>query len=200
MSNADRINDVRRKLNEVLKKTDERIVVGWRPPTEEKRVEGDEWTDSAGKQWTVKNGIKQRVTTLDGAKTPWFCPQCDKSMSHRLDVKYWRIRNKCMDCVIKEETELRRQGKWKEYEESKVRGNYISFLKDKIQELEHLHETVSAPEVIHADDKNILMIEKWDVDIAKVKEDIWTDLQALKEVLVKVEKGEVDENSQAITE
>lgn len=194
MSTADRINDVRRKINEVLTKEDNRITVGWRPPTKDYK-EGDVWTDAEGKKWTIKNGIKQNVTKLDTAKTPWFCPQCEKAMSHRLDVKYWRIRNKCMDCVIKEETEIRRQGKWKEYEEDKIRANYVAFLKDKIQELTHLHETVSAPEVIHADDKNILMVEKWDVDINKVKQDILNDLETLKEVLAKVEKGEGDEES-----
>ena len=199
MSTADRINDVRRKINEVLTKEENRIVVGWRPPTDDHK-EGDVWTDGEGKKWTIKNGIKQTITKLDTAKTPWFCPQCEKSMSHRLDVKYWRIRNKCMDCVIKEETELRRQGKWKEYEEGRVRANYIAFLKDKIQELTHLHETVSAPEVIHADDKNILMIEKWDVDINKVKQDILNDLEALKEVLVKVETGEGNEESETAVE
>lgn len=114
-------------------------------------------------------------------------------MSHRLDVKYWRIRNKCMDCVIKEETEMRRNGTWKEYETAKVKENYIAFLKDKIQELTHLHETVSSPEVVHADGERILMIEKWNVDIDKVKSDISEDLKGLQELLQKVESGELDD-------
>jgi hypothetical protein len=191
MSNP--INDVRRKLNEVMKKTDERIVVGWRPAAEEKRTEGEVWTDADDRKWTVKNGTRQSISKLGAAKTPWFCPNCEKSMSHRLDVKYWRIRNKCMDCVIKEETEMRRNGTWKEYETAKVKENYIAFLKDKIQELTHLHETVSSPEVVHADGERILMIEKWNVDIDKVKSDISEDLKGLQELLQKVESGELDD-------
>ena len=68
MSTADRINDVRRKINEVLTKEDNRITVGWRPPTKDYK-EGDVWTDAEGKKWTIKNGIKQNVTKLDTAKT-----------------------------------------------------------------------------------------------------------------------------------
>jgi hypothetical protein len=194
MSNNDAINDVRRKINEVMKKTDERIVVGWRPGAEPRRTEGETWVDSEGKQWEMKNGIRIRKTKLDTAKTPWFCPQCNKAMSHRLDTKYWRIRNKCMDCVIKEETEMRRQGTWKAYEEERIKSNYIAFIKDKIQELQHLHDTVSAPEVVHADGERILMIEKWNVDIDKVKEDLAKDIEELKIVLQKVENGEEDEH------
>lgn len=193
MANHDAINDVRRKLNEVMKKTDERVVVGWRPPTKENYKEGDTWTDADGRKWTIKNGIRQTITKLDTAKTPWFCPVCDKAMSHRLDTKYWTIRGKCMDCVIKDETEMRRNGTWKQYEQEKVKANYIAYLKDKIQELTHLHETVSAPEVVHADGERILMIEKWNVDIPKIKEDILNDLSGLKELLQKVENGELDE-------
>jgi hypothetical protein len=193
MSNHDAINNVRRKINEVMKKTDERIVVGWRPPTQDSYKEGDIWTDADDRKWTIKNGIRQTITKLDTAKTPWFCPACEKSMSHRLDTKYWTIRGKCMECVIKDETEMRRQGTWKEYEQSKVRANFIAFLKDKIQELTHLHETVSSPEIIHADDEKILMIEKWNVDIDKIKEDLMTDLTELKTMLEKVENGELDE-------
>ncbi len=195
MSNKDAINDVRKKINEVMKKTDERIVVGWRPGTEPRRKEGEEWVDSEGKSWEMKNGIRIRKTKLDTAKTPWFCPQCDKAMSHRLDTKYWRIRNKCMDCVIKEETEMRRLGTWKSFEQERVKSNYVAFLKDKIQELQHLHDTVSAPEVVHADSERILMIEKWNVDIDAVKSDLAKDIEELKNVLHKVENGEDDEHS-----
>ena len=181
------INDVRRKINEVMKKTDERIVVGWRPGIE-KRNEGDIWEDGNGKQWTVKNGITQSISKLDDAKTPWFCPKCEKAMNHRLDFKFWRIRNHCMDCNIKEETEIRRQGKWKEYEESIMKANYIANLKDTIQELQGLHDAASSPEVIHADDTNILMVEKWHVNVDQIKEDLMKDIIELKELLRKAEE------------
>lgn len=184
------INDVRRKINEVMKKTDERIVVGWRPELE-KRTEGDVWEDANGKQWTVRNGITQSISKLGDAKTPWFCPKCEKSMNHRLDFKFWRIRGHCFDCNIKDEMEIRKQGKWKEYEETLMKANYIASLKDTIQELQSLHDTVSTPEVIHADDKNILMVEKWHVNVDQIKEDLMKDITELKELLRKAEEENI---------
>lgn len=181
------INDVRRKLNEVMKKTDERIVVGWRPDSV-KRKEGDKWTDADGREWTVKNGVTQNITKLDGAKTPWFCPKCEKAMNHRLDIKFWRLRGHCFDCNINAEAEIRRQGKWEEYERNLMRANYVAFLKDKIQELQHYYDTASAPEVIHSDGEKILMIEKWHVNIDKLREDLTKDLTELKELLRKAEE------------
>lgn len=181
------INDVRRKINEVMKKTNERIVVGWRPGLED-RKEGDVWEDANGKQWTVKNGITQSISKLDDAKIPWFCPKCEQAMNHKLDFKFWRIRGHCMDCNIKEETEIRRQGKWKEYEENIMKANYLASLKDKINELQDYYDTVSNPEVIHADDTNILMIEKWHVDTDQIKADLMKDITELKELLRKAEE------------
>lgn len=187
MADHQAINNVRRKINEVMKKTDERIVVGWRPELAEKRNEGDVWEDLNGKVWTIKNGIKQTVTKLDSAKTPWFCPVCNKSMSHRLDDKFWNIKSKCFDCVIKEETEIRRQGKWEEYEKRKLQENYVASLRDHINELQHYHDTVSAPSFVHADDEKILMVEKWDVDIDKIKKDLYKDIQELTQHLAECE-------------
>jgi hypothetical protein len=194
MAEQDAINNVRRKINEVMKKTDERIVVGWRPGLDDYK-EGDVWEDHDGRQWTIKNGIRQRVTKLDAAKTPWWCPECQKTMSHRLDTKYWNLHGKCMDCVIKYETELRRTGKWKEYEEKKVKANYLASLKDRIAFLEDLRDTASAPEIVHADDTRILMIEKWDVNIDKVKEDIQKDIDELNGYLAEFLKENANETT-----
>lgn len=188
------INNVRRKINEVMKKTDERIVVGWRPSMQD-RKEGEVWEGPDGKQWTVKNGIIQNITKLDSAKTPFWCPQCSKPMNHRLDVKFWNKKGKCMDCVIVEETKIRKEGRWVEYEKSVMKANFIAELKDTIKELEHVYETVSAPEIVHADDTRILMIEKWHVDIEQVKEDIKNDLEKLRAKLIEVESENENGNA-----
>ena len=44
--------------------------------TQEFHKEGDIWTKN-GRQWTIKDGIKQNITKLDKAKEavmPLFCP------------------------------------------------------------------------------------------------------------------------------
>ena len=183
--NVDALNDVRRKINEVLTKSDQRIVVGWRPGLEQERKEGDVWETSDGSEWTVKNGIRQKVTKLDTAKTPWWCPHCSKPLNHRIDVKFYHTRGYCLDCHTKTETEIRRLGKWEEYERSLLLRNYTATLVDKIAELKNYYETITAPEIIHADEqeKRILMVEKWDVDINKIKEDLKEEVSRLEILL-----------------
>jgi hypothetical protein len=184
--NVNAINDVRRKLNEVLTKEEGKITVGWRPNYVE-RKEGDTWEDVDGNQWVRKQGFSEKLTKLDTAKTPWFCPECEKAMPHKFDTKFWRIRNKCMDCVIKEETEMKRLGLYELYEKENMKKNYIAAIKYKLEELEDLKETVSAPTIVHADDERILMVERWNVDIDQVKKDIEEDIERLKKVLVEAE-------------
>ena len=81
--------------------------------------EGDVWEDN-GKKWTIKNGIKQTVTKLDEIKRlvvlPLSCPNCGQLMKvDEYNKKMWAIHKMCFDCVIKNETEIKRQGKWDEY-------------------------------------------------------------------------------------
>lgn len=197
MKNEKALADVRRKLGEVLDKEDKRLVFGWRGETAPERKEGDVWETADGRQWTMKNGIKQTVTKLDNAKTPWWCPKCSKPLNHRHDMKFWRIRGHCMDCQIKYESEIRRQGRWEEYEKSVMLRNYLAALKDRIAELQDYHDTVTNPEFIDADDTKILQIERWEgVDLNKVKDDIKEDIAKLEahlaETIAEHGTGEID--------
>jgi len=192
------INNVRRKINEVMKKTDERIVVGWRPDHTPERKEGETWTDSEGKQWIKQDGTIRKINKLDGARTPLFCPKCDRVMNHRLDTKFWRIRGHCFDCNVEEETKIRKEGPdaWKRYEEDIMKRNYYADLKNFIVELYDLHRTIAAPENILADDEKILMVEKWNVDIEKVKADIMEEIVTHEGYLKKFE----EENAEFIAQ
>ena len=104
-------------------------------------------------------------------------------MNHWLDTKFWRLRGKCQDCVLKEETELRLTGKWEQYQLVGELKNQISFLEDKINELISYRDSLSEPEIIHADDEKILMVEKWTVDLNKVRSDINADIEECQRVL-----------------
>ena len=81
--------------------------------------EGDVWEEN-GKQWTIKNGIKQTVTKLDAVRKrvtmPLNCPQCKAPMKNRLDKTMYPIHSMCFDCVIKHETKLKTEGKFEEYQ------------------------------------------------------------------------------------
>ncbi len=177
--------DVRKKLAEVTKREGEKLVFGWRGEPEPTRKEGDVWEDVNGRKWTIKNGIRQNVTKLDDAKTPFWCPKCSNPLNHRFDLKFWRIRGHCMECNVKLETELRRQGKWEEYERKIILRNYIAETKDKIAELQSYYNEVTKPEflLMNEHEKTIQMMETWDVDVNKIKADIQKDIDYLTESL-----------------
>jgi len=202
--NEEALNDVRKKVAEKLKKDDQKLVFGWRGEPEPTRKEGDVWEDVNGKKWTIKNGIRQTVTKLDDAKTPFWCPKCSKPMNHRFDIKFWRIRGHCMDCNVKHETELRRQGKWEEYERKVMLRNYIAAAKDRLQELQHYYDNLSKPEylLMNEEEKTVLMMEKWDVDINKLREDLSKDIEAIKNSLAETIEtygtGEEDETENQV--
>jgi len=119
------------------------------------------------------------------AKTPWWCPKCSKPMNHRFDIKFWNMRGHCYDCNVKFETELRRQGKWNEFQLNMGLRNYISAVKDRLQELQHYHDTLSKPEylLMNEHEKTVLMFEKWDVDIETIKKDLMDEIELLKKNL-----------------
>jgi ribosomal protein L37AE/L43A len=197
--NEEALADVRKKVAEKLNKDEKRLVFGWRGEPEPTRKEGDVWEDANGKKWTIKNGIRQSVTKLDDAKTPYWCPKCSKPMNHRFDIKFWRIRGHCMDCNVKFETELRRQGKWEEFERKVMLRNYIAAANDRIVELQHYYDNFSKPEylLMNEHEKTVLMFEKWDVDVDTVKKDLMDEIELLKknlaETIEKYGTGEEDE-------
>ena len=95
--------------------------------------EGEIWEES-GKQWTIKNGIKQNITKLDSAKKslriPLRCPKCKGSMNHWLAKKMYKIHGFCFDCTVEMEANLRKAGLYKQYEERMMQGNMKAFVKD----------------------------------------------------------------------
>lgn len=112
--------DVQRMRNIITGKTGDRtqIQTGYEK-NQQVRTEGDIWEEH-GKKWTIKNGIKQTVTKLDEIKKlvvlPLSCPECGQLMKvNEYNKKMWGIHQRCFDCVIKMETEIKRQGKWDEY-------------------------------------------------------------------------------------
>lgn len=197
--NEEALNDVRRKVAEKMNKDGNKLVFGWRGEAEPTRKEGDVWEDINGKKWTIKNGIRQTVTKLDDAKTPHWCPKCSKPLNHRFDVKFWRIRGHCMDCNVKFETELRRQGKWEEFEQKMMLRNYIAAAKDRLQELQHYYDNFSKPEylLMNEEEKTIMMFEKWDVDIETIKSDLLKDIELIKNNLAEtIEKYGTGEDNE----
>ena len=137
--------DVQRLRNLVQGKFGEktRSSVGF-TKADEFHKEGDIW-ESDGRTWTIKDGIKQNITKLDKAKKahvmPLLCPNCKKVMKNRNDKSFYNLHKKCFNCVIDFEHELRKQGKWEEYQRN-IKNNEIDkqieefkvYMKEKLNE------------------------------------------------------------------
>ena len=116
-------------------------VVGYRK-IEEEHKEGDVWTESDGKTWTMEDGLKVSVSKLqkarDLAMIPLSCPKCGKPMNTRLDKKMFPIHGICFECVTKMEDSLRRAGLYKQYEQEMMKGNIEGFareLRERVKDL-----------------------------------------------------------------
>jgi len=98
------------------------------------RQEGDIWEED-GRQWTVKDGIRQNVTKLDAVKDairiPLTCPKCNGPMNHWLAKKMYRIHGFCFDpCTVEYEAELRKIGLFEQYQNRMIQGNMKAFAGD----------------------------------------------------------------------
>jgi len=105
---------------------------------------GDIWeeTDSDGNTYIVeqREGFRIRKTKNSDIfqsirdELQSF-PNCRKDVctcvgTHRLDQKMRKIHGMCFDCVIEMEHELKKAGKYDEYERNKIRENALSWLRD----------------------------------------------------------------------
>ena len=139
-----------------------------------------------------------KMDALKDAKTPWFCPECDKVMKSHLDDKMYRLHNHCFDCQVKFENKLRIEGKYEEWEEKKVLNNKLSYIRDQIESIEDWKDEASKPLEVFDQVviKNVeLQTEKWSQNTEKVEE---MSNEALEELSKLKEEVEEKLNSLAI--
>ena len=182
-----RSRDVQRMRNIMTKNTGNKtgVQVGYTPEYIE-RKEGDIW-EIDGKQWTIKNGIKQTTTKLDGIRKrvtmPLTCPKCRQAMVNRLDKVMYSIHTTCFDCVVKHETKLKVEGKFEEYQKNINRQGLTYHLKEmETILLELLMSNSSESFVTEAGD-----IETWKNNNTSTKlliEDIQEYIQKIKDTLI----------------
>ena len=152
--------DVERLRNLVKGKYGERTTMGTgHQIAKEFHNEGDIWEEN-GRQWTIKNGLKQNITKLDSAKQgvvlPLFCPKCTKSMKPHLDKQWYIINGHCYNCQVDYEFQLRKEGKFEEIQNQAVNDHIDGLVKDFeiwFEEMINSKETF----VTEAGD-----VEKWD--------------------------------------
>ena len=137
--------DVQRARNLIAGNTNARTSQGiGYSKKQEHHKEGDIWEED-GRQWTIKNGLKQNVTKMDKfkkmGKIPLFCPECGTLMKNHLDSKVFPAYQKCFNCVVDEEAKLAKQGNSEEYFKG-LRNQHLqsaideftSFMQDRMKE------------------------------------------------------------------
>jgi hypothetical protein len=156
---------------------------------EKNREVGEKWTDDNGIEWEQKNGYKLKVTKLDDAKPALFCPECNKILNKRLDGKFMLKKNKCFDCVVKEENEMRINGTYDSYEKELMTKNAISFFLEAKQGVEEYIEDIKNKEYIEYVESDG-HIEKWEFDKEAMIEFFEKELTEINKNLEKLHKGE----------
>lgn len=177
--------DVQRMRNLLTKKFGEKTQIqsGYQSQIKVHK-EGDIWEEN-NKMWTIKNGIKQSMTKYDEFRKifymPITCPECNQPMKNTLhNKKVYLVHKKCSECVIKMETELKRIGKYEEYEHELVNRNKNDELTDMIKFLNEWENTTSTFVTEQGD------IELWSKGNVKTKEYL-----EFKETLQKVKDTDI---------
>jgi hypothetical protein len=152
--------DVQRLRNLMTGKQGERTNAGiGYSKKQEFHEEGDVWEED-GRQWTIKNGIKQNVTKLDKAKKevtlPLFCPCCSNLMKNRNDKLFYIQYKRCFNCQIDFETDIKRLGLWNEYEKNIINSDLDYLIKDYDIWVDELINTANDSFITEAGD-----VEKW---------------------------------------
>lgn len=125
-----------------------------------RHVEGDVW-EERGKMWIIKDGIKQSITKLDSARKearlPPHCPKCDARMKAS-QHKFMYVRfGHCLFCQTKEESNLRKDGKYEDWKDKKISNNFDTWLeKSKIDFEDWLKGRNAKQQITEAG-----MIEDW---------------------------------------
>jgi hypothetical protein len=121
-------------------------------------------------------------------RMPLFCPKCGLIMNKRLDTKFWNRRNKCFDCVIEEENEMRKNGTFEAYEKRVVLENKRDWLKENITQVEEYKKSTGVkfynqinPDGHHIEEEN------WDVNTERLTQMADEAIEAYTTQLAEVE-------------
>lgn len=97
------------------------------------RKEGEIWEEN-GKKWTLKNGLTTSYTATqllrDEIKIPLWCPSCGGKIKSNYDKKMFKLYEHCFECQLKEETRMKIDGSYQEFEDKIIKENIIQMVKD----------------------------------------------------------------------
>lgn len=146
------------------------------------KKEGEIWSDSNGDKWIKKNGAIQKIPKKATIICEERCVDCnaDVRWGNYLDKQYWVATQRCYDCTVTHETQLKLTGKWDAYIKRKKLLNERAELLDFKSKL---IETIN-----FANDNKNKKLEYFNSDGTS---EVWTDATtALKQVLKDAKKDQ----------
>jgi hypothetical protein len=130
------------------------------------RAVGERWFDADGFEWEQKQGYalklgKEWQQELHKEKNTFKnCPKedCTCQFPNRFDKKMQAFHGMCFDCVIEMEHKLKLQGKYKEYEQERIKQNALAWLKQAEQDKDSVIEELTRSLTFVTVDGDV---EKW---------------------------------------
>jgi hypothetical protein len=170
-----KLADIKGSVGAKIKKWESRIVVGGdiKPHYADKK-DGDEWTDSNGKQWIKKNGIAQSISKTAQFRVPLWCPKCQKTMSHKFDTKCYNMHGFCYNCTMAWHTKMRLDGTYDAWERAYMRREEKAYLIDMIKEREEYIRTFRTPQAHYSDGRwdELAPMKTFEPALQQVRQDI----------------------------
>jgi hypothetical protein len=194
----------RKKILDVMHGRDSgNATVGWDKAKEKKEV-GDRWFDSNGKEWEQHDGFKIAVTQYDEARayldTLNTCKskECKTGNPKGANLRFIKQSGFCINCLVEREAKLRVEGIYNNYEYWKMNSKALGTIKDDLAKFEQARKDAdTVPSFVNENGS----IEKWSIDgdIEKVKTDLDSDIEGLKELIITFQAA-VDEDWEIIKE
>lgn len=169
-------------IDTVFGRTDDnQKTFGYEKEGDKKREVGERWIDKDGVEWEQKDGFRANLTKMDEVReflqkiSKCSSPNCKTIKYSTADKKAIVKTTLCIDCLAKQETQLRLDGTWNFYEDYKITLNKLDYVRDlKAQYEEALQGITQQVEMVN--ENGTISNWQWDIDIEKVKEDIKSDI------------------------
>jgi len=198
------IHPSRKKILDTMKGIDSgNATLGWEAKKVKREI-GDRWTDADGKEWEQHDGFVMRVTQYDEARAYLDELNTCKSKeckTFKITAAHKKIIKKtgyCIDCLVEREAKMREAGLYQNYEFWKLNSNTLGQMQEDLKQFEQARKDADTiPSFVNADGS----IERWsfDGDMEKVKKDLDSDIEGLKELIIKFQTA-VDEDWNIIKE
>ena len=98
------------------------IQIGYEGKKTNQRKEGEEWTDSRGRSWIIKDGKRKQITKVPPRGFD-KCNDCEKLILKDIDQNTYDRMQRCYYCQLEFEADLHRNNEWqawvKEMEEKR---------------------------------------------------------------------------------